>query len=92
MKNVRPNQLKKCIFLDDEEFTAIVQAVFDNENIKVDYTFGGFDIYADEDWVEVGDLYEKLGEYFDVNVTSVHIDNCDYVGVWVVYKEGIKNA
>jgi hypothetical protein len=87
MKNVRPNQLKKCIFLDDEEFTAIVQAVFDNENIKVDYTLEGFDIYADEDWVEVGDLYEKLGEYFDVNVTSVHIDTCDYVGVWVVYKE-----
>jgi hypothetical protein len=90
MKNVRPNQLKKCIFVDAEEFTAIVQAVFDNEDIKVDYTLEGLDIYTDDDCVEAGDLYEKLGEYFDVTITSIHIDDCDYVGVWVVYKEAHK--
>jgi hypothetical protein len=89
MKNVRTNQLKKCIFIDAEEFTAIVQAVFDNEDIKVDYPLEGLDIYTDEDCVEADDLYEKLGEYFDVTITSIHIDDCDYVGVWVVYKEEV---
>ena len=34
--------------------------------------------------------YEKLGEYFDVQITSIHIDDCDYVGVWIVYKEETK--
>ena len=88
MKNVRTNQLKKCIFVDAEEFTAIVQAIFDDiEGIKVDYTLEGLDVYGNNDCIETGDLYEKLSEYFDVNITSIHIDDCDYVGVWIVYKE-----
>ena len=88
MKNVRTNQLKKCIFVDAEEFTAIVQAIFDDiEGIKVDYTFEGLDIYGDEECVDADELYKRLGEYFDVEITSIHTDDCDYIGVWVVYKE-----
>jgi glycerol-3-phosphate cytidylyltransferase-like family protein len=89
MKNIRTHQLKKCIFVDAEEFEAIIQAIFDDiEGIKVDYTFEGLDIYGDEEGVETDKLYERLGEYFDVEITSIHIDDCDYIGVWVVYKEG----
>lgn len=88
MKNVRENQLKKCIFVDSEEFTAIVQGLFENENVDVTYTLEGLDICTDNDVVDVGELYEGLTKYFDVKeVTSVHIDDADFIGVWVVYKD-----
>lgn len=93
MKNVRINQLKKCIFVDAEEFEAIIQAIFDDiDGIKVDYTLEGIDIYGDEEGVYGDELYKRLGEYFDVEVTSIHIDDCDYIGVWVVYKEVNENV
>ena len=88
MKNVRVNQLKKCIFVNAEEFETIVQAIFDDiKGIKVDYTFEGLDVYGDEEGVANNDLYERLGEYFDVEITSIHIDDCDCIGVWVVYQD-----
>ena len=32
-----------------------------------------------------------LSKYFDVEVTSTHIDDCDYIGVWICYKEKEEN-
>ena len=88
MKNVRENQLKKCIYVEAEDFTAIVQGLFENEHIDVTYTVEGLDICTDNDVVDVGELFEGLAKYFDVKeVTSIHIDDFDFIGVWIVYKD-----
>ena len=40
---------------------------------------------TDTYWNE--DMLETLSKYFDVDVTSFHSDNCEYVGVWICYKD-----
>ena len=90
MKNVRENQLKKCIFMESEEFQNLIGEITGGL-ITVEYDFEGLwyehtdkaektDIYWNED------IYETLSKYYDVEVTSVHIDDCDCVGVWICYK------
>ena len=91
MKNVRENQLKKCIFLEEEEFTNILREVFEDDTIHVGLTLEGIDYYTDieenEKLLDNNDeINGRLSKYFDCNVTSIHIDDCDYVGIWVVYR------
>lgn len=87
MKNVRKNQLKKCICVEAQEFTDIVHEIL-GEDVNVEYTLEGLDVYTDEKCIDMDDLCAKLTEYFDVKeVTSVHTDHHDYVGVWVVYRD-----
>lgn len=87
MKNVRTNQLKKCIFTDVEELQAILSAIYE-EDIDVNISLDGL-WYESKSDLDIGDsdVCQALSEYYDVNVTSIHIDDCDYVGVWIVYKE-----
>ena len=35
-------------------------------------------------------LTENLSQYFGMDVTSVHIDDCDNSHVWIEYQEGEK--
>lgn len=90
MKNVRENQLKKCIFMELDEFTNLIEKITDGLQ-TVEYEDG---IYmtstqkaedTDTWWNE--DILESLSKYFDVEVTSFHSDSCEYVSVWICYKE-----
>ena len=54
----------------------------------VTYTTEGLDICTNEDVIDIDELHKGLAKYFDVKeVTSVHIDDCDFIGVWVVYRD-----
>ena len=90
MKNVKENQLKKCIFMELDEFSKLILNLTDGL-MEVEYEIDGIyydstekadntDTYWDED------LLVTLSKYFDVEVTSTHSDDCDIVGVWIVYK------
>lgn len=90
MKNVKENQLKKAIFLEFNEFKKLVlkltdglKSVNDENGIYFEDTTKAelTGIYWNED------IYETLSKHFGVKVTSVHSDSCDYLGVWIVYKE-----
>jgi uncharacterized pyridoxamine 5'-phosphate oxidase family protein len=88
MKNVRDCQLKKCIFMSYEEFREVFQNIFgvyDGEEIQIDveYEFDGlyFCGITDEQ------VYKEVSKYFDVTVTSIHADDCEFLGVWICYKE-----
>ena len=90
MKNVRENQLKKCIFMELDEFKNLVNRVTDGLK-QVEYELDGI-YYEDTEKAEETDIYwnkymnETLSEYFDVEVTSVHTDDCDVIGVWICYR------
>ena len=90
MQNVRENQLKKCIFMELDEYKDLVNKVTDGLK-EVDCEFGLFYMStekADETntyWNE--DIEVTLSKYFDVTVTSIHADDCEeYVGVWICYR------
>ena len=82
MKNVRENQLKKCIFFLYDEFEEVIKDFGISAEIDYDgiiFTKGTEDINNEA-------VYAILSKHFDVDVTSIHCDDCDYIGVWVVYK------
>lgn len=82
--NVDQSQLKKAIFMLEEEFQNLL-ADFD---MKADIGYDGICIsdISGETFYDDETLNEILSEHFGVNVTSTHADDCDLVGVWIVYK------
>lgn len=90
MKNVKEKQLKKCIFMSLDEFTRLVEDLTDGLQ-TVEYEDGVYLINTtkaeetDTFWKK--NITETLSKYFDVEVTSFHSDSCEYVGVWICYKE-----
>ena len=77
MKNVSADRLKKCIFADLPIFEQDVKKA-----IAEGISFKQGNSYLNINWVQ-----EKLSKYYGVDVTSIHIDDYDEVGVWVVYVE-----
>lgn len=87
MKNVRESQLKTCIFMTEEEFTELGKALF-GEGFEADIDYEGIACQVDEDCIEDEVLFKALAEHFGVKtVTSVHVDDCEYIGVWICYKD-----
>ena len=85
MKNVRDTILKKCIFLTTDEFESIIKSLFGFADIT--YEMDGMTIYGHDDVINTDLLHDRLAKYFDVEkITSIHIDDCDEIGVWIVYK------
>ena len=84
MKNVKPNQLKKAIFYTLDEFRELVYELC-GEDADVDFDYDGLS-FSDGDGNYQG-VTEALEEYFNVTITSIHADDCDYVGVWIIYRE-----
>lgn len=91
MKNVADYQLKKCIFLTAEEFENVLKEVYPDNEVNVNYDMDGITVDIDDESSDPSDdleLLEKLANYYDVaDVTSVHMDDCDYIGVWIAYTE-----
>lgn len=93
MKNVNKYQKKTCIFLTLEEYEEVLTHIF-GTTIVVHTDLDGI-------WYEtcpsradmIDDNFENsinnhLAKHYDVKeVTSVHADDCEKVGIWIAYKE-----
>lgn len=87
MKNVNDMQIKKCIFKELDEFKQDVAAFFGNDTTVECYD-DGIVIEANEDALYTEEILAGLAKYYDVKeVTSIHIDDCEVVGLWIVYKD-----
>ena len=88
MQNVRKDQLKKCIFLTVDEFRQAVKEFFGEDTmVEIDLE-GVITIETYEDPVYTEEVWTGLAKYFGVSeVTSVHTDCYEPMGVWIVYKE-----
>lgn len=82
MKNVRENQLKKCIFFLYDEFEEVIK----DFGISAEIDYDGIAFAKGNEDINNEAVYAILSKHFDVDVTSIHCDDCDYIGVWVVYK------
>lgn len=91
MKNVENYQLKKCIFMELDDYEELINKVTDGlkrVECKYDGIYYEYTEKAKETetyWNE--HITETLSKYFDVTVTSVYIDDCKYLGVWICYIE-----
>lgn len=92
-KKILPRWKKQCLCLTADEFTEICTELY-GPGTRVHYDMDGLWIDR-EDNTESGfgpdvsddDLNRDLSKYFSIEVTSVHIDDADYVCAWIVYKE-----
>lgn len=99
MKNVTKYNKKTCIFKTEDEMYDDIKTVFGpTADIEcsiegIDFTRivdnGGDEEYRPEtETIPNNELFSKLAEYYDVQeITSIHIDDCDMVGIWICYKE-----
>lgn len=88
VKHVQANQLKTCIFIEGSKFEQTVKAIL-GDNISVTYDYDGITFHDndnDDDELDTAYIYSKLSEYYGINISSIHIDDCDIVGVWICYK------
>lgn len=86
MKNVMEYQLKKCIFMETEDFDRVIKTVF-GEEFEADFGLDGISVWSRAEGLSEKEINEGLSKYFDVTITSVHIDDFDDIGVWICYKE-----
>ena len=85
MRNVRENQLKKCIFKLYSEFEKdVIDALGDDVEVSCDYDNIYFE--CNEEPLCTEEVLGGMSKYYDVEVTSIHIDEYEPVGVWIVYK------
>lgn len=91
MKNIEKYQLKKCIFMELDKYKSLILDVTKGLK-KVEYDFD-YIYYEDTDKAEESGIYHNeciettLSNYFGVTVTSIHMDDCDSVGIWICYKD-----
>lgn len=86
MKNAKETQLKKVIhFGGYEEFKEVLDAL-DGEIKYVYDAENGFYLCSSE--MGLDEIFGLLAEYFGVTkVTSIHSDDSDLEGVWIVYED-----
>lgn len=83
---VRKNQLKSCIFLTKDELEEIIRNETGRKvivHIELDgmwYEEQGDEYFEDSYYTEI------LEKHFEVEINSIHIDDCDVVGIWLVIK------
>lgn len=86
MRNVTEYMIKTSIVIPSDAYSRIVDELF--PGFKVYFDLDGLYYSDGRDDLEYEVLYAKLAEYFGVKkVTSVHIDDCDDIGVWITYKD-----
>ena len=89
MKNARESQLKTCIFVELDEFRRVIAEVL-GDDIRVQYDYEGisFECEDEEDILCTEEVFAALQNYYGVReVTSVHADDCEVIGVWIAYKD-----
>lgn len=90
MKNVNENQLKKSIVLSANDYVLLLSRLFDNIIVDINYDGISYDTaYGTEGYgngITEENVIKELSKYFDVKVSSIHIDDKDLIGVWIVYK------
>jgi acyl carrier protein len=77
MKNVSKEMLKKAIFITEEKFENLIKELNGDED----------DFYIENGYVSLSDEIRILLEkHFDIEISSIHADGFDNIGVWIIYK------
>jgi hypothetical protein len=82
MKTIKNNYpIKECVCVSPDEFNRILSDIF-GDNVETEYSMDGLWVGNSEGELP---LEDGLSEYFGREVSSIHLDDCDYVGVWIVF-------
>ena len=81
-----------CKVMSTDEFEYILDKIYEKP-VSVDYSLDGIFIEDPDDPnrgpVDAEDLHKKLADVLNVGaVTSIHIDDQEFTGVWIACKDG----
>lgn len=84
-KNVTRDMMAKCLFMDIDKFQCVIKDIDERLDVTVD---DDLTLTVDSDTRDLTqeELNSMLSCYFDVDVTSVHVDASEYGGVWVCWR------
>lgn len=83
MRNVSPYCVKTSIVKSADEFLDDIRAATGEPDANICIEYDGITIDCETDNIE-----ECLAKFYDVKeVTSLHIDDCDFAGVWITFKD-----
>lgn len=87
MKNVLDSEKKTCIFKTIDDFKRDVRTASNGDiNVTTELDGISFNDITKNDFAD--NINDIMADYYDVKeITSIHIDDCDYTGVWICYKE-----
>lgn len=87
MKNVLDSEKKTCIFKTIDDFKRDVLTASNGDiNVTTELDGISFNDITKNDFAD--NINDIMADYYDVKeITSIHIDDCDYTGVWICYKE-----
>lgn len=86
LENIQNFEKKNALVTTACHFDKVLTEISNGE-ISASYCLDG--IWYESDTITDTDAFvrDKLSEYLGVNVTSVHLDDCDSIGVWIIYKD-----
>ena len=85
MKNVKEYQLKTCIFKEYDEFKRDVAEML-GDDVKVGCDYDGIYFECNDELLYTEEILGGMSKYYGVKVTSIHIDDSEYFGVWICYR------
>lgn len=85
MKHINRKNLTNCIKITGEEFAGYVKKLCSDVDVEYDLYDTGWNCYKDGVLVEPEKIMRKLSNYFDMNIVSIHTDNCGPCHVWLEY-------
>ena len=88
MKNFKPEWRVSCLRFDPEILSKILGEIYGVKCVYAHLDLDGvwFSSDVDPDWgPNDEEVCEKLSEYFDVHITSFHIDDSYCPDVWLCY-------
>ena len=95
MKNLNPHQTKKAIFVELKKFKEDVSKAM-GEDVEVFSDLDNGLIFERKDdfdsghygcYLEFETVIRKLEEYYNITISSIHLDEHEIIGVWICYKD-----
>lgn len=87
MRNIEKYNTCGCITMSDSDFLELIDTLTDGL-LSVEFNYDGLSFYhskkaeeTDTYWNE--DINKTLSDYFETNVTSIHIDDAESPLVWI---------
>lgn len=85
MQHIKPQNIKHCIVLSCTEFNHICDAVL-SSNTEIIYELTGISIET-PDHLSESDILTHISDYFQVPITSIHIDDEEPFQVWLTFTQ-----
>ena len=82
-KRIMGLPIKETVCVSKDKFEEILDDIYGIHEYDTEYSLDGLSIWTEES--KELPIEEDLSKYFGRAVSTVHLDDCEYIGVWIVF-------